>query len=59
MAKVKDPVCGMMIEERDAVATSDYGGKRYYFCSQDCKTEFDENPADYAESAAGTSGGGR
>ena len=48
LMKVKDPVCGMMIEQGDAVATSDYEGKRYYFCSQDCKVEFDENPEDYA-----------
>ena len=49
MAKVKDPVCGMMIEDKDAVATSEYRGKRYYFCSKDCKTEFDESPEDYVE----------
>jgi len=56
MAKVKDPVCGMTIEDTAAVATSEYGGRRYYFCSQDCKAEFDENPSDYAEAPAeGTS----
>lgn len=48
MAQVKDPVCGMMIEDRDAVGTSEYEGKKYYFCSKDCKVEFDENPEDYA-----------
>ena len=47
--KVKDPICGMVIEKSDAVGTSDYEGKRYYFCSQDCKVEFDENPEDYAD----------
>ncbi|HEX2031873.1 MAG TPA: YHS domain-containing protein [Actinomycetota bacterium] len=45
---VKDPVCGMTIEEADAVATSEFGGKTYYFCSADCKEEFDQNPEDYA-----------
>ena len=55
MAQVKDPVCGMMIDPTTAVGNSDYQGTRYYFCSKDCKTEFDENPADYAsESASGT-----
>lgn len=49
MAQAKDPVCGMVIEESDAVGTSEYEGKRYYFCSDDCKTSFDENPEDYAE----------
>lgn len=57
MAQVKDPVCGMMIEDADAVATADYNGKRYFFCSQDCKVEFDENPADYADSGSGGAGG--
>ncbi len=51
MAQVKDPVCGMMIEDKDAVATSEYHEKKYYFCSKDCKVEFDENPEDYADGA--------
>lgn len=46
---VKDPVCAMVIEETDAVGTSDYEDKTYYFCSMDCKEEFDENPGDYAD----------
>ena len=51
MAQVKDPVCGMMIEDKDAVATSEYHEKKYYFCSKDCKVEFDDNPEDYADGA--------
>jgi YHS domain-containing protein len=50
MAQVQDPVCGMMIEETDAVATTDYDGERYYFCSRDCKDEFDAHPDDYESS---------
>lgn len=57
MARHKDPVCGMMIEEHDAVDTSDYNGTRYYFCSQDCKAEFDESPQDYASEAGGSGTG--
>lgn len=49
MAQVKDPVCGMTIDSNSVAATSEYQGTRYYFCSTDCKTEFDENPADYAD----------
>lgn len=45
---VKDPVCGMQIEESDAVGTSEYEGKTYYFCSADCKQEFDADPVAYA-----------
>ncbi len=56
MAQVKDPVCGMMIDENDAVTTSDYKGRLYYFCSDDCKVEFDENPEEYAGSGGSPSG---
>ena len=48
---VKDPVCGMTVEQQDAVATSDYKGKTYYFCSEDCKVTFDDSPEDYAGKA--------
>lgn len=58
MAQVRDPVCGMMIEPQDAVATSDYQGTRYYFCSQDCKQEFDASPEEYANQGSGSSSGG-
>ena len=57
VAQFKDPVCGMVIDEGDAVGTSDYKGTRYYFCSDDCKIEFDESPQDYAAGADGASGG--
>ena len=48
MAQVTDAVCGMTIDDKTAAATSEHAGKRYYFCSNDCKTEFDENPEEYA-----------
>ena len=43
-----DPVCGMTVEEADAAATAEYEGQTYYFCSNDCKEEFEGNPTDYA-----------
>lgn len=46
---VRDPVCGMTIDETDAVATSTFDGRTYYFCSKDCKEEFDANPEDYVD----------
>ena len=58
MAKVKDPVCGMMIEEKDAVGASEYNGARYFFCSKDCKIEFDASPEDYAGKGGASGGGG-
>ena len=51
MAQVKDPMGGMIIEEGDAVTTSDYQGKRYYFCSEDCKGAFDQSPEGYVDTA--------
>jgi Cu+-exporting ATPase len=45
--KVKDPVCGMMIEEKEAAATSTYKGVTYYFCSKTCKEDFDKAPETY------------
>lgn len=57
MAQFKDPICGMVIDEKDAVGTSDYQGTTYYFCSDDCKVEFDESPQDYATESGDSSGG--
>lgn len=42
--KVTDPVCKMVIEDKDAAATSIYKGATYYFCSKACKEDFDKNP---------------
>lgn len=49
MAVVKDPVCNMECEENEAVASSIYKGKTYYFCALGCKNEFDQNPEKYVE----------
>jgi len=43
----KDPVCGMMVEPQTAVASAEHDGKTYYFCSMDCKEEFEEDPESY------------
>jgi P-type Cu+ transporter len=48
MAIEKDPVCGMQIDESDAVGQSEFGGRTFIFCSETCKTKFDENPAQFA-----------
>jgi Cu+-exporting ATPase len=45
--KVKDPVCRMNIEDKDAAATSTYQGKTYHFCSLSCKENFDKDPESY------------
>lgn len=43
----KDPVCGMMVDEEKAAATSVYKGKTYYFCAPGCKAAFDRDPERY------------
>jgi Cu+-exporting ATPase len=47
MATEKDPVCGMQIDPSDAAGQSDFEGRTFYFCSEDCKTKFDQNPAQF------------
>jgi Cu+-exporting ATPase len=45
---VKDPVCGMMIDEKTAAGQSEYQGQTFYFCAAICKTKFDADPKRYA-----------
>ena len=44
---VKDPVCGMNIDPNAAVASEEYQGQRYYFCSQACHDRFKANPQQF------------
>ena len=46
---VRDPVCGMTIEEADAAATSRHDGQTIYFCAVSCKEEFDAAPEKYLD----------
>jgi YHS domain-containing protein len=51
----KDPVCGMKLGEevvRSLAYKSAYQGKLYYFCSDECKREFDRDSEHYASQAA-------
>jgi len=42
-----DPVCGMEVDENGAKDRSLFEGRTFYFCSQDCREEFDEAPEEY------------
>jgi Cu+-exporting ATPase len=42
--QVTDPVCKMVIEDKDAAGTSVYKGVTYYFCAVSCKENFDKDP---------------
>lgn len=39
-----DPVCGMTVEEARVPASSEFGGKTYYFCAPGCKRAFERDP---------------
>jgi len=42
-----DPVCKMEVDESKPAATSEYKGKKYYFCAVGCKKAFDREPEKY------------
>ncbi len=45
-----DPVCGMATVQAQALAaglTLDFNGNRYYFCSEECKRRFAQEPRKY------------
>ena len=47
------PVTGEKIASvKDAVGSSVYKGKKYYFCCSSCKPTFDASPAKYVKTAA-------
>lgn len=39
----------MEVEEKSAKWTSEYKGKKYFFCAPGCKKKFDANPEKYAK----------
>jgi membrane fusion protein, copper/silver efflux system len=46
-----DPVCGMVVDEaraKTAGRTVAYAGQTYYFCSDQCRKNFEASPARYA-----------
>lgn len=47
MATAIDLVCEMQVDEQTAAAKSEYQGQTYYFCSPDCKRQFDKDPERY------------
>lgn len=41
------PVMGHEIEDISTATSSVYNGTTYYFCCENCKASFDENPSNY------------
>src|SRR5205823_3272064 len=40
MATVKDPICGKDVDTLRARAVGIFGGQTFYFCSQECKSQY-------------------
>lgn len=54
MERTVDPVCGMELNPENVEERSEYAGRTYHFCGDQCRNKFDEEPARYA----GAGGGG-
>lgn len=44
-----DPVCGMQILRSAAASSDSYYGHPYYFCCEDCRTKFQDDPKQYVQ----------
>ena len=44
----KDPICGMMVDEKKTTLKSEFAGQTFYFCAPGCKKKFDVDPSKYA-----------
>lgn len=44
---VKDPVCGMMVDPQSPPATIVFRGTKYFFCTEQCKKQFQQDPQKY------------
>jgi Cu+-exporting ATPase len=42
--QVKDPVCGMTVDPRNAAGLCEYKGQTYFFCSIGCREQFKADP---------------
>lgn len=50
-AKVKDIVCGMMVDPAKAAASAEYEGETYFFCAKGCHAKFTADPEKYLHPA--------
>jgi YHS domain-containing protein len=46
--RVRDPVCGLMVE-KDPEMSANYRGTAYYFCSKADRDSFRKNPGKYVK----------
>ncbi|MBI1620515.1 heavy metal translocating P-type ATPase [Aquamicrobium zhengzhouense] len=50
--KVKDPVCGMLVDPHTTQHKAEHAGRPYYFCSAGCRAKFVAEPERYLDPAA-------
>jgi len=48
MSQAKDPVCEMMVDTDTAPAHTTYDSQDVYFCSHQCRKEFEKEPERFA-----------
>lgn len=49
LQKITDPVCKMKLDKNNAKFSGEYEGKKYSFCSENCKNKFSAKPKDFAK----------
>jgi YHS domain-containing protein len=47
-----DPVCGMQVNENNRELQTQFAGKKYFFCSEECRKEFESEPDEYIIASA-------
>jgi len=47
-----DPVCGLEVDEEQSQFKMMFAGRKYAFCSDDCRKEFADRPEEFVETAA-------
>ncbi|ACG77885.1 copper-translocating P-type ATPase [Phenylobacterium zucineum HLK1] len=50
-AEVRDPVCGMTVDPETTSHTATFEGRQYFFCSEGCRSKFEQAPSRYTASA--------
>jgi YHS domain-containing protein len=42
----------MKVDEKTAPASTQFAGKKYSFCSEECRGKFEKSPEQYVQTAA-------
>src|SRR6476660_9473912 len=50
--KVKDPVCGMMVDPNTTPHKAEHEGRIHYFCSAGCRSKFQADPRRYLDAVS-------